>query len=1556
MMATALCVAMAGSIVTVPMFRLSSVQAGVVQAINNEEASKIEEDFNYEDISNKLGFTFGSPTLALREIGEGNKALEVSNREQNYFGYAYDLTRFKGSTITLTCKVACYEAGDEEENSLAATIKTAKSGEDDQYNRVASQTTVGKDFVTLTGTYDIPSDVDAAQIYFEGPANVSYLLDDVCILSSGGQGNQNVPTEEAPKIEEDFSNEKYSGTVFGSPTLTVNELGEGNQALYVTDRAQNYFGYAYNLKKFIGNTIKVTGEVAYVNEADCVDDNRFGVTVKLTSDDGDDYRGVTVVTGSAISYTSLTKFEGTYEIPSGLKDASIYFETSPEVSYILDNVSITVVGEYVNPVKPSTPNENDLSTKYKLYELYKDKFNMGVAGEAISHWGNSLSEIGNPDKEKLIKDQFEYFTFGNELKPDYNMGFTSSNNGRVDKLEGQRVETELPYVPNRAAVELLDWCKDNGIKVRGHVLVWHSQCPDEIFCKGFKPVYIDEAKRILDPACFVSKEVMLQRMENYIDSAMKYMYENGYGDVYYAWDVVNEAFDPGAIEWGLRDSNWYKTMGADFIYYAYKYAREAVDKYSVQYAAEYGVDPADEAALDTIRPHLFYNDYNEWMDQHRDDIINYFKNYKPEGCDKSAIEAGYIDGMGMQSHLSDNSDLESYANALRMYADAFGEVQATELDVLQTTSGANADYYQAQFYKQLFEEYLKAVDEGYNLTAVTIWGLTDDNSWRKENKPLIFNGDLSSKLAYNAIVYALTGEELPGPAYVAPDFTDICLRFDEEEVDLGGLGVTPRGDALVKIQKDVVHNGKASILATGRTSSWHGAYLDVSRFAGQTIEISAWVKSEDDIVKLSADLGNAWPNIAEVNTKDGEWKQIRGTYKIPYGMNSLKVYFESNGIADIYLDDVQVKLVGLDEGFEEGGNGIASPRGVGHMPLFIIDDTDSHNESGHALRVKRDAQEATARFDIGKYIGEMVTVKAYVKTDDSKITLGFDDATAIPLATVDSVPGEWTEVSATFEISDLLASANMYIETDGTSDFLVDDFSVRIAEKVHDFETVESADARWNGAGALKYVTENDNKVAVLTDREANYYGIVFDVSNYVGTDVEFSFDVKTDDNVVKLSGDLGDAWPNYISTTVTPGEWNTVKGFATLPSGLQTLKVYIETDGTSDLYVDNFKIRRTALGTEHKVSFVCSDATLVPETMFAVEGNLLPAISKDKDGEVVIENFYKDAAFTTPWNFNVDRVTEDTVIYVRTVNEQPGSSEEPTQGGHISIGGEVVPTEAPTETPEVETPVVNETETSVTTTISSANAKTISADKASLKALLKAGKDVSYEFTNAEGKAEYSWTFKAANYDNKTSFTKVDLAVQKESASELGFINGIKLDLAEDAKLPMQATLKVDVSKNFKPGDKAYLYIYNKETGKLDCVPNSKYVVDKDGYVSLNIITGGEYVVLPKAASKAEKTSVINQISVDKIKIAQKGKKATVVVNLPDTVEKVTSLKKFDGNVDNAVYGATVTYSTSDKKVATINKDGKLTIKGKGKVTITVTVKLSNGTSKSYTQTITVK
>ena len=171
-----------------------------------------------------------------------------------------------------------------------------------------------------------------------------------------------------------------------------------------------------------------------------------------------------------------------------------------------------------------------------------------------------------------------------------------------------------------------------------------------------------------------------------------------------------------------------------------------------------------------------------------------------------------------------------------------------------------------------------------------------------------------------------------------------------------------------------------------------------------------------------------------------------------------------------------------------------------------------------------------------------------------------------------------------------------------------------------------------------------------------------------------------------------------------------------------------------------------------------------------------------------------------------------------------------------------------------------------------------------------------------------------------------------------------------------MEVSVKVDVSSTFEVGDKVYLYIYNTETKKLQCVPNSKYIVDKDGYVILNIITGADYVLLPKVAAKSEKNSVLTQVSITKNITLTKGKKKNIAIRLPDTLMKVNSLEQFDKEINKAVYGAIITYKSSDKSVATVDKTGKVIGKRKGNTIITVTIKSSNNTSKTYKISIQVK
>lgn len=156
--------------------------------------------------------------------------------------------------------------------------------------------------------------------------------------------------------------------------------------------------------------------------------------------------------------------------------------------------------------------------------------------------------------------------------------------------------------------------------------------------------------------------------------------------------------------------------------------------------------------------------------------------------------------------------------------------------------------------------------------------------------------------------------------------------------------------------------------------------------------------------------------------------------------------------------------------------------------------------------------------------------------------------------------------------------------------------------------------------------------------------------------------------------------------------------------------------------------------------------------------------------------------------------------------------------------------------------------------------------------------------------------------------------------------------------------------------GSKVYVYRYNESTNKLDTLKGGYgYVVDKDGYIALDIITGGRYVILANKASSKVITSLLNQITIAKKYTLEKGKTSTIKVGLPSCLEQVNTKK--DATQFSCIGAVTITYTSSNKKVATVGKtSGKISAKKKGESTITATVVLYSGKVKKFKTTVIVK
>lgn len=329
-----------------------------------------------------------------------------------------------------------------------------------------------------------------------------------------------------------------------------------------------------------------------------------------------------------------------------------------------------------------------------LKDLYKDYFDIGTC--------ISATMIKNKTYYDFILKNFSSVTCENNMKPEAMMNRYETQHGDMTD-GGTRIVLNMENMRKE-----LDFASQNGLKMRGHVFVWHEQTPDWIFYVNFDP----EGE-------LAGRELMLTRLENYMKDVFSWVEEN-YPGLFYAWDIANECMGDNNK---MRDSLWYKTIGEDYVEQVFALARK--------YAPDY------------IK--LFYNDYNESVPAKRTAII---KMLKP------VAEAGNLDGMGMQAHLNSTNTVKSVVDSVRIYEKELGvTVHITELDYAQPKS-ADPETAQAQYYGQLFKELKALKDEGVAIESVTFWGINDGLSWRKDENPLLFNKDMTPKKAYYAVIDA----------------------------------------------------------------------------------------------------------------------------------------------------------------------------------------------------------------------------------------------------------------------------------------------------------------------------------------------------------------------------------------------------------------------------------------------------------------------------------------------------------------------------------------------------------------------------------------------------------------------------------------------------------------------------------------------------------------------------------------------------------------------------------------------------------------------------------
>ncbi|NWQ43648.1 endo-1,4-beta-xylanase [Bacillus sp. EB106-08-02-XG196] len=317
-----------------------------------------------------------------------------------------------------------------------------------------------------------------------------------------------------------------------------------------------------------------------------------------------------------------------------------------------------------------------------LSKVYEEYFNIGAAVNL-----NTLES-----QKDLLRKHFNSITAENDMK----------------FIEIQPAEGQFMF---ENADRLAAFAKENGMKMRGHTLVWHNQTPDWVF---------QDADR----------ETLLQRMKDHITSVMK-----RYKGTIFCWDVVNEAVTDEGPEL-YRLTKWLEIIGEDYIEKAFEFAHEA-----------------DPDAL------LFYNDYNESNPEKREKIYKLVK---------SLIDKGVpIRGVGLQAHWNlVNPSLEDIRTAIERYASLGLKLHLTELDISvfnfedKRTDLKQPTHEMLELQAERYQRVFQLLRQYQNhITSVTFWGAADDYTWLsdfpvigRENWPFLFDENHQPKESFWKVV------------------------------------------------------------------------------------------------------------------------------------------------------------------------------------------------------------------------------------------------------------------------------------------------------------------------------------------------------------------------------------------------------------------------------------------------------------------------------------------------------------------------------------------------------------------------------------------------------------------------------------------------------------------------------------------------------------------------------------------------------------------------------------------------------------------------------------
>ncbi len=300
------------------------------------------------------------------------------------------------------------------------------------------------------------------------------------------------------------------------------------------------------------------------------------------------------------------------------------------------------------------------------------------------------------------------------LAKDHFNSITPENDLKWGRLVSKNLVTEYDF---SRADSIVDYAISQGLRVRGHVLVWGRaidffRAPD-------------------------LTEILKDLNEDQIRDTLNFLIHNNIKEVLthfkgriHNWDCVNEPLE--VFNGNLDDNTFYKYLGKEYIANSFRWAHE--------------IDPSVSLFL------------NEQFNTYDSDKAMAFLDL----CQELVNDKVPIHGVAIQAHaMFTIPALEAFRAFLEEIRKMGLKIEIAEMDARLRLFANEEDPYQAQ--GDFFREFTRICLANHAVEGITVWGIDDPGwynslgvfNWHRPNNSVLFDAQLNPKPSYFGMLDAL---------------------------------------------------------------------------------------------------------------------------------------------------------------------------------------------------------------------------------------------------------------------------------------------------------------------------------------------------------------------------------------------------------------------------------------------------------------------------------------------------------------------------------------------------------------------------------------------------------------------------------------------------------------------------------------------------------------------------------------------------------------------------------------------------------------------------------